>query len=62
MYDAEWNALDLKYLYNLAPKIDKLKKIDDVIVIAENFASNFDFVRVDLYNIKIEVEDLIQKI
>lgn len=51
VYDVNWNKLDLSSdCPNCDRIIKKPERLDEMIVIAEKLASDFPFVRVDLYN------------
>jgi hypothetical protein len=51
-YDLDWNLLDLSYRANMkAAAIHRPENFTAMIGIAETLAHDFDFVRVDLYNI-----------
>jgi hypothetical protein len=51
-HDLEWNVLDLRYRVNQrSVSIPRPKNLEKMIEIASVLSSEFDFVRVDLYNI-----------
>ncbi len=53
-YDKDWNPQDFELKFPLGPVIDKPKKLDEMINIAEKLGEDFDFIRVDLYEIDSE--------
>lgn len=55
-YDANWNKLNLTSRRNLPDcQIEKPENLDEMLSIAHTLAKDFDFVRVDLYNINGKV-------
>lgn len=50
-YDREWNSYEFKRGYPLAPKTSEPPQLETMINIAENLGKDFDFIRVDLYEI-----------
>ncbi|OUJ18086.1 TupA-like ATPgrasp domain [Methanonatronarchaeum thermophilum] len=50
-FDKNWNAKDFKKDYKVGPKIKRPNKLKEMIEIAEKLGENFDFIRVDLYNL-----------
>lgn len=54
-YDRNWNPQEFELNYPLAPVIDKPEPFDRMVSIAESLGENFDFMRVDLYDIDGEV-------
>lgn len=52
-YDASWNKLDLSYRENvLESDINKPANLKEMLLVAAKLSEDFDFVRVDLYNVK----------
>lgn len=52
-YDATWHKLDLSYRINMLPfNIEKPTNLDNMLYIASSLSADFDFVRVDLYNLR----------
>ena len=52
-YDEKWNILPVKKINRLqAPKIKKPKNFETMMELAEKLSKPFDYVRVDLYNLK----------
>jgi hypothetical protein len=51
-YDTEWNQLDLYYREGVSrPAIAKPMNFDQMMFVASRLSADFDFVRVDLYNV-----------
>ena len=51
-YDEEWNCLDFTIgTEKYSQKIEKPKNYDEMLEIAKKLSEDFDYVRVDLYNI-----------
>jgi hypothetical protein len=51
-FDRQWNLLDLHYREGVSrPAIAKPTNLDEMIFVASQLSDEFDFVRVDLYNI-----------
>lgn len=51
-YDTDWNKLDLTYRDVVKPcDIARPNNLTDLLRVAETLATDFDFVRVDLYNL-----------
>jgi len=51
-YDTSWNQLDLYYRDGVSrPAIAKPANLEQMNLIASQLSTNFDFVRVDLYNV-----------
>ena len=49
-YDKKWNFIPARYSStNQGPKIERPKKYDELILLAEKLGASFDFVRVDFY-------------
>jgi hypothetical protein len=52
-FDTKWTQLDLHYREGVSrPTIAKPMNLDRMIVIASKLSADFDFVRIDLYNIE----------
>jgi hypothetical protein len=51
-YDPEWKKLALCYRDNEECEIKKPENLQEMLLIASKLASDFDFVRVDFYNIR----------
>lgn len=51
-YDCNWNMLPFRIQYEYGNKIQKPEGLDKMIEIAERLSKPFNYVRVDLYNIK----------
>jgi hypothetical protein len=55
-FDTKWNLLDLYYREGVPrPTIEKPINFDQMMSIASQLSSEFDFVRIDLYNIDGEI-------
>ena len=55
-YDTDWKPLDLSYRARFAPcEIARPANLEEMLMVAARLAAGFDFVRVDLYNIKGQV-------
>jgi hypothetical protein len=53
LYDTDWNVIDVSYLYPKAENnVEPPENLTEILEIASMLASDFPFVRVDLYNIK----------
>ena len=50
-YDRDWNPQDFKLKFPLGPVTEEPDNLDDMIRVAEKLGEDFDFIRVDLYNI-----------
>jgi len=50
-YDREWNPYEFERGYPLAPKISEPPQLKTMVDIAEKLGEEFDFIRVDLYEI-----------
>jgi len=48
-YDRDWNPQDFSLKYPLGPETDQPDRFDEMLMIAEDLGSDFDFMRVDLY-------------
>lgn len=56
IYDVNFNLLPIIYKYkNCSFKIEKPKNLDKMIKIVEKLSKKFEFVRVDLYNVKNKI-------
>ena len=51
-YDTSWNKLDLTYLNRRPFDISKPENLTELLHVAERLSAEFDFVRVDLFNIR----------
>ena len=51
LFDSEWNKLPVKYKYPIGESIRKPKNLKDMVSLAETLGDEFEFVRVDLYEI-----------
>ena len=52
-YDEKWNILPVKKPNRFqAPKIKKPKNFETMLELAEKLSKPFDYIRVDLYNLK----------
>ena len=52
-FDEKWNILSVKIPnHSRAPKIEKPKNIEKMLELAEKLSKPFDYIRVDLYNLK----------
>ncbi|WP_252698663.1 ATP-grasp fold amidoligase family protein [Natronosalvus vescus] len=52
-FDRDWNALDFrKGELPLGPAIEKPNQFEEMIATAETLGADFDFIRVDLYNLE----------
>lgn len=52
-YDTNWNKIDLSYRKDFKDfNVERPENFDSMLNIAKQLSKNFDFVRVDLYNIK----------
>lgn len=51
-FDVQWRLLDLHYRTSAArPQIERPRNLDEMLTVARVLAADFDFVRVDLYNV-----------
>lgn len=48
-YDREWNLLDFERGYQSGDGREKPDKLEELLIVAEQLAKGFDFIRVDLY-------------
>lgn len=56
VFDREWNLMPIEY--NKRPKgskVDKPKRYDEMLALAEKLGEDFDFVRVDLYALQDKI-------
>ncbi len=51
MYDTQWNLLEFKYVYQNGRTYPKPVVLDKMVQLAEMIGKDFEFVRVDFYNI-----------
>ena len=51
-YDTSWNKLDLTYLNRRPFDIPKPENLTELLHVAERLSAEFEFVRVDLFNIR----------
>jgi TupA-like ATPgrasp len=55
-FDTKWNQLDLYYREGASrPSIERPANLEQMNLIASHLSANFDFVRIDLYNIDGEI-------
>ncbi|MBB3185672.1 hypothetical protein FHR95_003263 [Halomonas fontilapidosi] len=54
LYDTEWRRQDFKLGYPVGPDAARPTRLEEMIRIAEKLGSNYDFVRVDLYQVDDE--------
>lgn len=50
LYDRDWNPLEVKYDFPLAPITPRPKRWDDMVGIVETLGTDWDYIRVDMYN------------
>jgi len=50
-YDTKWSPQEFELKFPLAPPVNKPEKFDEMVSIAEKLGEEFDFMRVDLYEI-----------
>lgn len=55
LYDKEWNFLDITYNYPQGPRVEKPKNLRLMLKYARLLSEDFDFIRVDLYEMLGEV-------
>lgn len=55
LYDKNWNLLDCKWGRPNGKSIEKPKKLNEMIDIAERLAADFVYLRVDLYYVKDQI-------
>lgn len=55
LYDANWQLLDCKYVYENGPDLPKPAQLDKMRSLAETIAQDFTFVRVDFYNLREKI-------
>src|SRR5699024_7133094 len=56
IYDSEWHYLNIKTdKDNVGDKVEKPKKLDEMISIAKILSEDFPFVRVDLYSVNNKI-------
>jgi hypothetical protein len=53
-YDQEWTPQEFTQKFPMAPEVEEPKLLDSMIDIAETLGSEFDFIRVDLYQLNDE--------
>lgn len=51
LYDAQWNQLESSWKRAKGEPIGKPKRLEEMLVFAEQLASKFDYIRVDFYSI-----------
>ncbi len=55
-FDTAWNVLDLRQNYpNSKTPLDRPKKLDEILEIAEKLAEGTSFIRIDLYSVNGEI-------
>ena len=54
LYNKEWEPQEFEYKFPLGPTISKPERLSDMIDIAESLGEDFDFIRVDLYQVNNE--------
>ena len=52
LYDRDWNNLHMNYKYQEGTDIKKPETLDDMLSLVERLGRSFDYIRVDLYNIR----------
>jgi len=55
LYDKDWNFIDVQWIYKNGDHVKRPKNFDKMLSLAKNFASDFCYVRVDLYTLKDEI-------
>jgi len=55
LYDAEWNLLDVQWLYESGREVVKPKLYDKMIMLGEVFAKDFCYLRVDFYHVNDKI-------
>ncbi|MCK4664762.1 MAG: glycosyl transferase [Bacteroidales bacterium] len=50
-YNVEWEFMPVRLIYNNANAIEKPNKFNEMILLAEKLAKDFNYIRVDFYNI-----------
>lgn len=53
-YDREWTPQEFMLEYPLGPDIERPAKLDEMIDVAETLGREFEFIRIDLYNVNDE--------
>lgn len=51
LYDREWNPLEVSLKYPKGPVISEPEKLDKMVSVADQLGDEFDFIRVDLYQL-----------
>lgn len=52
LYNLDWEKIDIKYVHpNIEKRISKPECLEEMISISKKLSKNFDFVRVDLYEV-----------
>lgn len=54
IYDTDWNPQEFEYKFPLGSVIEEPEKLEEMIEIAETLGEDFDFVRVDLYQVNTD--------
>ncbi|GAA4295904.1 ATP-grasp fold amidoligase family protein [Aestuariibaculum suncheonense] len=54
-YDINWNRQEFRYFSEESKEIERPKELDLMLKLSERLASDFKFVRVDLYKVKDEI-------
>jgi len=55
LYDTDWNVLDASYKYIKGPKTKRPSSLERMLQIARELAKEFDFVRVDLFEVNGQI-------
>lgn len=51
-FDGEWNYLETETSYPVGPPLPKPANFDEMVELAEKLAQDFDYIRVDLYDLR----------
>ena len=51
LYDTDWQSLEVEYGYEIGKEFPKPKKLNEMLEIASKLSKDFDYIRVDLYDI-----------
>ncbi|MBU2938625.1 glycosyl transferase [Lacinutrix sp. C3R15] len=55
LYDANWNLLDIQWIYKTGRDVEKPKLYDKMIALGETFAKDFCYIRVDFYHVNDKI-------
>ncbi|MFD2823595.1 ATP-grasp fold amidoligase family protein [Lacinutrix iliipiscaria] len=55
LYDANWNLLDVQWVYKTGNDVERPKLFDKMIELGEKFAQDFCYLRVDFYHVNDKI-------